>query len=57
VKDIHVSGTLKFIMKPLLETVPPFGAVLLSFTEAVSTDLFETSQLPSVCQLIHRLVE
>ncbi|CAM6084657.1 unnamed protein product [Calypogeia fissa] len=38
VTDIHVSGTLIFIMKPLLEQVPPFGAVLVSFTEAPDVD-------------------
>ncbi|KAL3689291.1 hypothetical protein R1sor_015600 [Riccia sorocarpa] len=33
VKDLHVSGILKFILKPLMEEVPGFGAVLVSFAE------------------------
>ncbi|BBN09194.1 hypothetical protein MPTK1_4g17950 [Marchantia polymorpha subsp. ruderalis] len=38
VKDLHVSGILKFILKPLLNEVPGFGAVLLSFSEAPDLD-------------------
>ncbi|KAL2631426.1 hypothetical protein R1flu_016112 [Riccia fluitans] len=58
VKDLHVSGVLKFILKPLMEEIPGFGAVLVAFSEAPDLDFNlkflggDLGALPGVDKLI-----